>query len=207
MTKTITKQFYFLSMAALSLLAAGCGSNENQQKEALADSTANTHTSTKDSISGAPAKSGMLDSIVAKQLVKNIPAPVGSINDFEGIFSKTEIHSLDSLSKAIVKQADVYIVVVTLDERMTNRKDFSQAILALANKWGVGQKVKNNGILVGISKELRMIWIRNGLGIEKKLSNDQTSDIIKTAFLPKFKQNNFYEGTKQGIIALSNKAK
>ena len=94
------------------------------------------------------------------------------------------------------------IALVTLDSSMTNRKDFSKTVLALANKWGVGKKGKNNGILIGISKQLITIWLRTGTGLEKKLDNKQTTDIIKTVFLPRFKQNKFYEGTKQGVIEL-----
>ncbi len=207
MKRIITKQFNLLLSAALLLLAVGCGQNENSTDNAKTDSTAHQPVVNTDSLSGKPPKNSMLDSIVAEGLTKNIPLPVGYANDFEGIFTKAQIRSLDSLSRAIEKESTIEIVIVTLDSTMTNRKDFSKTVLALANKWKVGKKGKNNGIVVGISKQLRTIWIRNGFGIEKKVSNQQTTEIIQTAFLPQFKQNKFYEGTKQGIIALYQQSK
>jgi len=194
-------------IAAFYLLVVGCGQNENQSENTTVDSTAHQPAAKTDSLAVKPANNGMLDSIVAEGLIKNIPVPVGYTNDFEHIYTKTEIRSLDSLAKAIEKESTMEIVVVTLDSTMTNRKDFSKTVLALANKWKVGKKGKNNGIVVGISKQLRTIWIRNGLGVEKKLSNQQTTEIIQTAFLPYFKQNKFCEGTKQGIIALYQQSK
>ena len=204
---TITKQFNFLLIAAFLLLAVGCGQNENQPESAKADSTAHQSLVKTDSLAGKPSKNGMLDSIVAESLTKNIPAAVGYTSDFEGIFTKAQVRSLDSLAKSIEKESTMEIAVVTLDSSMTSRKDFSQTVLALAKKWGVGKKGKNNGILIGISKQLKEIWIRTGLGVENKLSNQQTTEIIKTAFVPQFKQNKFYEGTRQGIIALYQQSK
>lgn len=79
--------------------------------------------------------------------------------------------------------------------------------MAIANNWGVGKKGKNNGILIGISTGLRTIRIQNGYGIEAKLTDAETNKIIEDIILPKFKNGNFFEGTKSGLLALMQKVR
>jgi uncharacterized protein len=139
-----------------------------------------------------------------RSLSKRLPQPNGYISDFENLFSASEIKNLDSIITDIEKKTTVQIVVVTLDSTMTNSDNFEDFTWQLANDWGVGQKGKDNGILIGISAGLRKIRIQNGKGIEKKLSNEDTKLIVDSVFIPSFRQGNYFEGTNNGIHVLMN---
>jgi uncharacterized protein len=139
--------------------------------------------------------------------LKPIPDPVGFVNDFEHIFTATEKDRLDSLSKAIEKQSSLEIAVVTLDSNYAFPLTFDTTTFMLANKWGIGKKDKDNGILIGISKQFRNIHIQNGYGIIKVLTNDQTQSVIDSLMIPQFKNGHFYEGTRRAIMALYEKVK
>jgi uncharacterized protein len=67
------------------------------------------------------------------------------------------------------------------------------------------KKEKNNGILILISTGHRRIRISNGYGIEKILSDTETKEIIDTIILPEFRNGEYFNGTKKGIIALKDK--
>jgi uncharacterized membrane protein YgcG len=79
--------------------------------------------------------------------------------------------------------------------------------LTIANNWGIGKKGKNNGILIGISTGLRKIRINNGYGIETKLTDTETKKIINDFILPEFEKGNYFEGTKNGLLALMQKVR
>ncbi|WCM42689.1 TPM domain-containing protein [Flavobacterium sp. CBA20B-1] len=128
--------------------------------------------------------------------------PKGYITDFEVLFNENQIKELDSLVHDFEKRTTIQIVVVTLDQSYCDKDDFEAYTLQLANTWGVGQKGKDNGILIAISKEYRQMRIHNGKGIENILSDDETKQLIDESFIPKFKENNFFEGTKNGLKAL-----
>jgi uncharacterized protein len=83
------------------------------------------------------------------------------------------------------------------------KMDFELLNLATANKWGVGDKEKHNGILIGVSKGLRKINIQNGFGIAKVYSNEETKNIIEQIIKPFFKQGQFYEGLKAGMLMMT----
>ena len=65
--------------------------------------------------------------------------------------------------------------------------DFELLNLATAKKWGVGDKDKNNGILISFSNGLRKVNIQNSLGIAKVYSNEETKNIIEQTIKPFFK--------------------
>jgi uncharacterized protein len=65
--------------------------------------------------------------------------------------------------------------------------DFELLNLATAKKWGVGDKDKNNGILISFSNGLRKVNIQNSLGIAKVYSNEETKNIIEQTINPFFK--------------------
>jgi len=81
--------------------------------------------------------------------------------------------------------------------------DINRYSLELAKRWGFGKKELNNGILIAISKEKRLIRIQVGTGIEKIYSNDQISRVIQETIVPSFKQRGFYGGLYASIIMMT----
>lgn len=137
----------------------------------------------------------------------SIPKPEGWVNDFEGIYTKPEIKSLDSLIKAFEKKTGYEIAIITVDMTLTSDSAFDDYILTIANAWGVGKKGKDNGVVIGISSEFRKIRIVNGAGVVLHLSDEETKLIIDTVFIPNFKEGNYFKGTKEGLLEIMKKLK
>ena len=132
----------------------------------------------------------------------SLPQPVGYVNDYENLFSDTEEQSLDSLIRDFENRTTIQMAVVTFDTTMTTPDSLDALTLRIAKVWGVGQKDKNNGVVIGISKGYRQMRIQNGYGIEKVLTDAETKQIIDTAFIPNYREAKYYEGTYQGLKAL-----
>ncbi|RYG06660.1 MAG: TPM domain-containing protein [Chitinophagaceae bacterium] len=134
----------------------------------------------------------------------NLSAPEahGVVNDFEDLFTKNQKAELDSLINDFKKRTTIQIAIATLDEYQCDKADFDAYSLQLANAWGVGIKGKDNGVFIAISKQFRQMRIQNGKGIEKVFTNEQTKQIIDQYFIPKFKEDNYFEGTKNGLQQL-----
>jgi uncharacterized protein len=126
------------------------------------------------------------------------PIPVGFINDFDNILSEEQEATLLDVVKQHQEATSNEIAIVTL----TSLQDYSgleEYSLDLANHWGVGQKDKNNGVLIALYMKDRRIWIHNGDGIMHKLTDDETLEIITKVMVPEFKKNDFYTGFQKGI--------
>lgn len=156
------------------------------------------------------AKTQSLDTVPKQtsapiSLRDSLPQQTGYVNDYEGLFTRIEKDSLESIIKLFEKETTIQIAVITLDSTITTATTLEQTTLQIANAWGVGEKGKNNGIAIGISKQFRKMRIQNGYGIAKILSDSETKKIVDEDFIPSFKNGQYYNGTKKGLLSLMKK--
>ena len=97
------------------------------------------------------------------------------------------------------------IAIVTFDSSFIHDEDFDSIVLSIHNLWRVGKADKNNGILIGISTANRKIRISNGYGIEDKLSDKETKEIIENIIVPAFKKGDYFDGLKIAIEEIMKK--
>lgn len=124
--------------------------------------------------------------------------------DLEFLFAPEEKASLDSLLKNYEEETGDEIVILTISGEWKSQEAFDNYITKLHNQLGVGKKELNNGILIGISSSNRTLRISNGYGIEARLSDAESKAIIEQYFIPAFKKQAFFEGTKNGVLAILN---
>lgn len=71
-----------------------------------------------------------------------------------------------------------------------------------AEKWGIGQADKDNGIFILLAKDDRKIGINTGKGIEHLLTDALSKRIINRDVIPYFKQNDYYGGLNRATDAI-----
>jgi len=67
----------------------------------------------------------------------------------------------------------------------------------LAQSWGIGQKGRDNGILIYAAMTDRKIRIETGYGIEHKVTDGHSFELIENIIKPNFRDNNYYNGLDQ----------
>jgi len=148
------------------------------------------------------AKNNHVRSLTRQHIHDSLPKPSGYLNDFEYLFTESERTTIDSLLLDFANRTSIQVAVVTIATSMTTNDSLDAFTLKIANSWGVGQKGKNNGVLVGISRAYRKIRIQNGYGIEKILTDLETKEIIETDFIPSFRDAEYFHGTLIGLKSL-----
>ncbi len=126
---------------------------------------------------------------------KNIPErpnPPKLVNDFAHMFNDYDVYKLEQKLVAYDDSTSTQIVVVTVETLSGYAED--DYALRLGRKWGIGQKGKNNGILVLISKEERAISIELGYGIESYITDTDAKRLIDNVMIPYFKQGEYFTG-------------
>jgi uncharacterized protein len=71
--------------------------------------------------------------------------------------------------------------------------------VALGRAWGIGQKGKNNGVLLIIAPKERKVRIEVGYGMEGTLTDLQSDLIIRNDILPRFRAGDFRGGIERGV--------
>jgi hypothetical protein len=79
--------------------------------------------------------------------------------------------------------------------------------LRVANAWGLGQKDKDNGILLVLAMKERQVRIEVGKGLEATISNERAQEIIQSEMVPAFRQGDYAEGLEKGAHRLMQEAR
>lgn len=134
-----------------------------------------------------------------------LPEPLGYVNDYEKVFTAMERADLENFLSHGDKMTGIQIAVVSIDTSMVSKDSFDTYTLKLFNQWGIGDKQRNDGILIGFSRSYHRIRIQNGYGIEKKMPDEATKQIIDSVFTPRFREGKYYHGVLEGVNAILEK--
>jgi uncharacterized protein len=130
----------------------------------------------------------------------DVPPLKGRVNDYGGILSSATISQLDFILKEFEASDSTQIVVLTIPSlKGDNLERFS---LEAAEKWGVGQRGKDNGALLVISRDDRKLRIEVGYGLEGTLTDLVAGRIIRKVIAPQFRQGSFNQGVIDGVDAI-----
>ena len=130
------------------------------------------------------------------------PVPPRLVNDFANVLTESERQFIEDTLVRFDRATSTQIVVVTVPDLQGN--DPGDFAFQLGEKWGVGQKGTNNGIVIlvkpkqGNSKG--QVFIATGYGLEGVLPDAiVNSTVIDYEMIPYFKENNYYQGLSSGI--------
>lgn len=129
----------------------------------------------------------------------SFPDPVGYVSDFENLYSIQEQKIISELITAFEDKTSNQIAIATIPD-LGNYDNIDDLSFDLANFWGVGQRDKDNGVLLVISSAKRKVSIKTGYGVEKLLTDQEAKSIIDNVILPEFKKGEFYKGTQAGLL-------
>jgi uncharacterized protein len=145
---------------------------------------------------------------VSAQDIPNKPDPPRLVNDFAGILRNDELNALENRLVAFNDSTSTQIAVILVpDLQGYDKADFAQR---LGEKWGIGQKGSNNGIVVLVKPKTEssngQAQIAPGYGLEGVLPDIVCKQIVENEMIPYFRNNDYYGGLSQAvgtIMALS----
>lgn len=111
---------------------------------------------------------------------------------------KTE--TVDQLEKELKAYEDstsnqiAILIVQSLDGEV-----LEEYTLKVAEKWKLGQKGKDNGVLLLVAVDDHKMRIEVGLGLEGVLTDAQSNRIIRNEIAPEFRRGDYDAGVKAGV--------
>lgn len=142
----------------------------------------------------------------AKAQIPPRPNPPRLVNDLAGLLSETERAQLEQRLVAYSDSTSTQIAVVIMPDLYGyDPDDLAQRI---GQEWGVGQKDKDNGIVVLVKpktgNERGYAAISTGYGVEDVVTDAVTRRIVDNAMIPQFRENRYYEGIVAGVDIVSD---
>jgi uncharacterized protein len=137
------------------------------------------------------------------------PDPPRLVNDFARVLSASQTGQLETELDHFAQTTSTQIAIVTVPS--LNGYDVSDYAIRLHEKWGVGQKEKNNGIVVlfkpKTNTERGQVFISVGYGLEGVIPDAIAHrDIVDAEMIPRFKQNDIFGGLYHGTRVLMSLA-
>lgn len=131
------------------------------------------------------------------------PNPTNYVVDTAGVIGDEVEAELNTKLASISSKAEIAVVTV----KTTQPLGEASYAINLANKWGVGDKQKDNGILFLIVTEDRKLRIEVGSGAEAFMNDAKAGRILDTYVVPELKNNNWEKGIINGTEAIIKEVK
>ena len=139
-------------------------------------------------------------SIVTHAQGADIPYLTGRVNDNAQILSDSTRKSLTDLLKEHENRTTNQIVILTLQSLQGESiEDYSNRVF---NEWKIGQKDKDNGILIVVVPDERQMRIEVGYGLEGTMTDLSAGRIIQDIMAPRFREGDYNNGIIDGAGAV-----
>jgi uncharacterized protein len=125
------------------------------------------------------------------------PALTGRVVDSANVLSEQTRADLTQKLEALETQTTRQLVVVTLPS--LQGYDIADYGYQLGRAWGIGQKGKDNGVLLIVVPSDHKVRIEVGRRLEPILTDALSSIIINHAIVPEFRKGDFAAGIKAGV--------
>jgi uncharacterized protein len=132
-----------------------------------------------------------------------LEAPVlkGRVNDTGGMLSPETERRIEALLKELEEKDSTQVAVLTVPSLGGDSlEDFS---IRVAERWKIGRKGFDNGVILLIARDDRKVRIEVGYGLEGRLTDLTAGRIIRDRIVPEFRAGRFDQGVLNGVAAIA----
>jgi len=130
---------------------------------------------------------------------QSFPERHGLVNDFANVLEPDILEKVNSVTSELLAKTQIPVVVVTMPE--IGDADYTDYANRLYEKWGIGKKGEDKGVLIFLTVKERKLRIEVGYGLEGTIPDGLAGEIRDKYMIPYLKQNKFGEGLLNGTTA------
>ncbi len=134
-------------------------------------------------------------------LLRDLPSPVGRVNDFAGALDARTKSAMESLISEVERRATAELAIVTVDS--TGPEGIDGYATRLFNAWGIGKRSRDNGVLLLVAVGDRDVRIEVGIGLESAIPDAKAGGILDEDVVPRFREGDMAGGMSAGLAAIA----
>lgn len=139
----------------------------------------------------------LLLSVGLAALAANFPALTGRVVDQADVIGAPARADLESKLADLESKSGIQLVVATV--KSLEGQEIEPYANELFRTWKLGEKTKNNGVLLLVAPTEKRVRIEVGYGLEGTLTDALSKVIIANAITPRFKTGDFAGGITRGV--------
>jgi uncharacterized protein len=134
---------------------------------------------------------------IATALSLNLPSLSGRVVDQANIVQPSTRNAIEQKLADLETKSGIQLVVATVPS--LEGQEIEPYANELFRNWKLGEKTKNNGVLLLVAPNERRVRIEVGYGLEGTLTDALSKVIIANAMTPRFKAGDFGDGISRGV--------
>jgi uncharacterized protein len=137
---------------------------------------------------------------IARSAATSELALTGRVVDAASILSDAQEARLSERLEALESKTGHQMVVVTVPT--LGGQDVAEYTRRLGNRWGIGRKTFNDGVVLLVAPNERKARIAVGIGLESTLPKSLCSAIMENVMIPRFRNGDLPGGIDAGVTSL-----
>lgn len=136
----------------------------------------------------------------ANARAQELPELIAPVNDFANAIDPSSEAAMDSLSRSL-QQASGDVVVVAAVETFAPYADIREyAVKLFENRGrGIGQRGRDNGLLVVLAVHDRQVWVEVGYDLEEFITDGFSGETSRQYMAPEFRRGAYGAGLLAGV--------
>jgi uncharacterized protein len=128
------------------------------------------------------------------------PAPSARVNDYAGVLKPDEARRLETALADHERATGAQMVIAVFPSlEGESLEDYS---IRLAEKWRIGQKSLDNGVILLVFLRERRVRMEVGYGLEPVIPDAVAGQIIREAIAPSFREGRYAAGLEAAVGAV-----
>jgi uncharacterized protein len=138
------------------------------------------------------------DSSAASPSEVGIPAAAGFVNDHASLMNDEDRAKLEAFLVQVKEKTGAEFAVLAVPSCAP--LDPSDYKVKVFERWGLGKKSENNGLLLLIVLDVHRAVFETGYGLEGVLPDGLEARIVREEMVPRFRANDFPGGITAGVL-------
>jgi len=134
------------------------------------------------------------------------PALTQPVNDFGKVIDPESAAKMDELIRSLQRASGDVVVVATIDTFMPYGDIREYAVKMFENGGrGIGQKGKDNGLLILLAVKDRQVWVEVGYDLEEFITDGYAGELSRKVMVPEFRNGNYGAGLLAGLSRIASR--
>jgi len=130
---------------------------------------------------------------------QNLPELTAPVNDFAHVIDAQSAAGIERLSRSLKSASGDVVVVATVPtiEPYGDIREYATKLFENGGR-GIGEKGKNNGVLILLAVKQRKVWIEVGYGLEEWITDRFAGETSRQYMVPEFRTGAYGTGLLVG---------
>lgn len=130
----------------------------------------------------------------------DLPMPRHYVEDYANVINDADEHSLNGILQELEQKTGAQYIILTV--QTTGGLPIEQFSIELAEKWKLGQKGKDNGMLFTLAAKDRKYRFEVGYGLEGFITDQYCGRVGREVLVPYLKKGNYSQGIYQANLKI-----